>query len=133
MCLLQNRSWTRIKGHDLLERIVSLEVVEVGAETAVHTQDTIVDDRGDRQDIEAGAELSPDAHVVPALAFIVKSVHSVDGLALVIASEQVEVLGELDLVREQQCDRFNTLLTSVNVVANKQKLLVILRVPSYVK
>lgn len=50
-----------------------------------------------------------------------------------IASEQVEVLGELDLVREQQRYRLNTLLASVNIVADKQKLLVVLRVPSYVK
>lgn len=113
--------------------IDTLKIVEVRAEAAVHTQDTIIDDGCDRQYIEASAKLSPDSHVVPALALIVEAVHPVDGLALVITSQQVEVLRELDLVGKQQRDGLDALLASVNVVADKQKLLVILRVPSYVE
>ena len=98
-----------------------------------HTQDAIVDDSCDRQHIEASSKLSPNAYIVPSLALVVKSVHPVDRLALVIATQQVEVLRELYLVRQEQCNGLNALLASIDIVANKQKLLVVLRVSSNVK
>ena len=42
--------------------------------------------------------------------FIVESVYPVDGGALVVAAQQEEVLGVLDLVGQQQADRLKALL-----------------------
>ena len=56
-----------------------------------------VDQGSDGQAIEAVSERLPDANVVSALAFVIKSVDSIDGSALVVSSEEEEVLWILDL------------------------------------
>lgn len=50
-----------------------------------------------------------------------------------IASQQVEVLRELDLVSQQQGYGLNALFSSVNVVADEQEFLVIFWVSSDIK
>ena len=73
----------------------------------MHAQDAVVDDGGDGQHVEAKAEVLPQTNVVAASALVVESVHSVDALTLVVASQQINVLRKLDLVSQQQCDRLN--------------------------
>ena len=54
------------------------------------------------------------------LTLIVKAVYPIDAGTLVVPSQQKEVLGILDLVRQQQADGLQRLLTSVHVVTKEQ-------------
>lgn len=67
----------------------------------MHTQNPIIYNSCNWQDIKAGAELPPDPNVVSSLAFIIKAVHAVNGLALVIASEEVEIFREFNFIRKK--------------------------------
>jgi len=92
----------------------------VRAQTSVHREDPVPDDRGDRHAVEAVRESPPEADVMTALAFIKEAVETVDAGALVIATEQKEILGVLDLVGEQETDRLERLLAAVDVVSEKE-------------
>lgn len=50
-----------------------------------------------------------------------------------VASQKVEVLWEFDFVCEKKGDGLDTLLTSVDVVTNKQELLLVLGIPRNIK
>lgn len=54
------------------------------------------------------------------LTLIVEAVYPVDGGALVIASQEKEVLGILDLVCEQETYCLERLLASVDVITEKE-------------
>jgi len=54
------------------------------------------------------------------LTLVVEAVDAVDGGTLVVASQQEEVLGVFDLVRQQQADGLQRLLPSVHVVSQEQ-------------
>ena len=110
-----------------------VQLVEVGAESTVHTEDLVVDHSADREHIEAEAKLFPDLNVVSSLALIIKSIHSIDRLALVVASQKIEMLGVLDLVGQQKDDGLDALLSSVNVVSYEEELLVTRGETSYVE
>jgi hypothetical protein len=97
-----------------------LHRVQVRAETAVHCEDLLVDDSGDRQAVEAVGEGLPQLNVVPSLALVVETVDAVDGGALVVAAKDKEVLGVFDLVREEQADGLERLLATVYVVAEEK-------------
>lgn len=80
---------------DLLHR------VKIGAQTAVHREDLLVDDGCDWQAVEAIRKSLPQLDVVASLALVVEPVDAVDGGALVVAAQNEEVLGILDLVCKQ--------------------------------
>lgn len=86
----------------------------------MHCEDLLVDDGGNRQAVEAIGKCLPQLDVVPSLALIVESVDAVDARALVVAAEDEEVLGILDLVRQQQADGLERLLSSVHVIAQEK-------------
>ena len=54
------------------------------------------------------------------LTFIIETVHSVDGRALVVSSEQEKVLRVFNLISEEQCDGFQALFSTVDVIAKEQ-------------
>ena len=83
-------------------------------------EDLLVHDRGEGEAVEDVAEHAPQLDVVPALALVVKAVDARDAVALVVPPEQKEILRVLDLVRQQQTDHLETLLTPVHVVAEEQ-------------
>ena len=97
-----------------------LHGVQVRAQPTVHCEDLLIDDRRDRQAVEAVGEGLPQLDVVTSLALIVEAVDAVDGRALVVAAQDEEVLWVLDLVREQQADRLERLLAPVYVVAEEE-------------
>ena len=66
------------------------------------TKDLLVYNRRYRQTIETVGERLPEFDVVTTFAFVVEAVDAVDGGALMIASEQEKVLGEFDLVGEEE-------------------------------
>jgi hypothetical protein len=94
-----------------------LHGVEVWAETAVHGEDLLVDDGGNRQAVEAVGEGLPKLDVISPFALVVEAVDAVDRGALVVATEDEEVLGVLDLVCQQEADGLERLLATVDVVA----------------
>ena len=83
----------------------------------MHGEDLLIDDGSDGQAVEAVGERLPQLDIVSALALVVEAVYAVDGGALVVAAQNEEVLGVLDLVGEQQADGLERLLSSVDVVA----------------
>jgi len=62
-------------------------VLEVRGEPAVHAEDALVDDRRDGEVVEHRAKVSPKGETVAAFALVVETVHSRDGVALVVASQ----------------------------------------------
>ena len=83
-------------------------------------EDLVVDDGGDREAVEAVDELLPQLERVAPLTLVVEAVDAVDGPALVVATQQEEVLGILDLVSQQQADDLEVLLAAVHVVAEEK-------------
>ena len=86
----------------------------------VHTEDLLVDHGGHGKTVEAVRESLPKLDVVSSLALVVEAIDPVDGSALVVAAEYEEVLRVLDLVREEQGDRLQTLFTSVHIVTQEE-------------
>lgn len=99
----------------------------------MHTQYPIIDNCTNWQNIENGPEFSPKFDIIPPFTFIIKAVHSVNGLAFVVASQQEEVIRVLNFIGHQETDRFNTLFSSIDVVSDKKKLLVIMRIAGNIK
>lgn len=99
---------------------VRINYLQVRTKPAVAAKDLLVNDRSDRQTVETIREGLPELDVVSPLALIVKAVYPVYAGAFVIAAQQEEVLWILDLVRQQQTYRFQRLLASVDIVAQKQ-------------
>ena len=70
----------------------------------MHGEDLLVNDGSDGQAVEAIGKRLPELDVVPALALVVEAVDAVDRGALVVASQDEEILGVLDLVGQEQAD-----------------------------
>ena len=62
----------------------------------------LVNERGDGQAVEAVRERLPEPDVVPPLALVVEAVYPVDGRALVVASQEEEILWVLHLQTTQR-------------------------------
>lgn len=99
---------------DLLHR------VQVGAQTTVHGENLLINDGGNRQTVEAISKSLPQLNVVAALALVVESIDTVDRSALVVATQNEEVLGILDLVGEQEADGLERLLATVDIITEEQ-------------
>jgi hypothetical protein len=97
-----------------------LHGVEVRAQTTVHGEDLLVNDSGDRKAVEAVGEGLPQLDVVASLALVVETVDAVDGCALVVAAQDEEVFGVLDLVCQQKADGLEGLLAAVDVVTEEE-------------
>ena len=96
-----------------------IEAGELGGEATVGAEDLLVDDGRAREAVEAVGEGLPELDAEAALALVVEAVDAVDGGALVVAAEDEEVLGILDLVRQQETYCFQGLLAAVDVVAEE--------------
>ena len=99
---------------DLLHR------VQIGAQAAVHGEDLLVNDSRNGQAVEAVGECLPQLDVVATLALVVEAVDAVDRRALVVAAQDEEILGELDLVGKEQADGLERLLAAIYVVAEEE-------------
>jgi hypothetical protein len=97
-----------------------LHGVEIRAQTTVHGEDLLINDSGDRKAVEAVGEGLPQLDVVASLALVVETVDTVDRCALVVAAEDEEVLGVLDLVCQQKADGLEGLLAAVDVVTEEE-------------
>lgn len=94
--------------------------VEIGAETAVHSEDLLIDNGGNRETVEAVGESLPELDVVSSLALVVEAVDTVDRGALVVTAKNEEIFWVFDLVCEEETDGFERLLASVYIVAEEE-------------
>ena len=85
----------------------------------MHAENFLVDEGGDREAIEDVAKDAPESDRVPAFAFVVETVDSIDLAALVISSQQEEVLLELDLVGQEENDCLERVLSSIDIVTKE--------------
>lgn len=99
---------------DLLHR------VEIRAQTTVHGENLLVDDRRNRQTVEAVGERLPELDVVSSLALVVESIDTVDRGTLVVAAQNEEILRILDLVCQEQTNGFERLLATIHVVTKEE-------------
>lgn len=99
---------------DLLHR------VEIRAQTTVHGENLLVDDRRNRQTVEAVGESLPELDVVSPLALVVETIDTVDRGTLVVAAQNEEILGVLDLVCQEQANGFERLLATIHVVPKEE-------------
>lgn len=86
----------------------------------MHAQNFLVNKCGNRKAVKAVSKRLPNSNVVPSLALIIEAIDSVDRGALVVSSQEEEVLRVLDLVREQKANSFERLFASVDVVAEEE-------------
>jgi len=86
----------------------------------VHGEDLLVNDGSNGQAVEAVGESLPQLDVVSSLALIVETVDAVDRGTLVVAAEDEEVLGVLDLVGKKQTDGLERLLATINVITEEE-------------
>ena len=86
----------------------------------MHGEDLLVNDGGNGQAVEAVGKCLPQLDVVASLALIVETVDAVDGGTLVVAAQDEEVLGVLDLVGQEKADGLEGLLATVDVVTEEE-------------
>lgn len=77
-----------------------LHAIQIRAQPPMHRKDLLINNRRNRQAIEAIRKRLPQLDVVSSLALVVEAVYAVDGRALVVAAQHEEVLRVLDLVGE---------------------------------
>ena len=82
----------------------------------MHSEDLFVDDGSNWQAIEAVGEGLPQLDIISSLALVVEAIDAIDRCTLVVATEDEEVLGILDLVGQEQADGLQGLLSTVDVV-----------------
>lgn len=86
----------------------------------MHCEDLFVNDSCDGQTVKAVSECLPQFNIKTTLAFVVKSVNTIDTCTLVVAAKDKEVLRILDLIGKQEADRLETLLSSVHIVTQEE-------------
>lgn len=86
----------------------------------MHGEDLLIDNGCNGQAVEAVGERLPQLDIVSAFAFVVEAVDTVDRGALMVSTQNEEILGILDLVRKQQADRLQGLFSAIDVVAEEE-------------
>ena len=94
------------------------EVLEIRRKPSMHTENSLVNNRTDREIVEHRAEVSPQGKTVAPLALVVKPVKPGDRVAFVIAPQEINHVRALYLVDQEQAHRLNRLLASINKVSD---------------
>jgi hypothetical protein len=100
----------------------ALDLIQTGkfwTEASVHAKDLFIDNCSTRKAVEAIGKSLPELDAKASFALVIKAVDPIDGGTLVVSTQDEEIFRVLDLVRQQQADRLETLLTTVHVVAQK--------------
>jgi hypothetical protein len=86
----------------------------------MHTKDLFIHHRSHRKAIEAISECFPELDVISTFALVIEPINPINRCALVVASQDKEVLRVLHLVSQEKSNRLETLLTSVNIITQKE-------------
>jgi len=97
-----------------------LHRVQIGAQTSVHGENLLINDGGNGEAVEAVGEGLPQLDVVSSLALVVEAIDTVDGGALVVSTQNEEVLRVLDLVGEKQANGLKGLLATVDIITEEK-------------
>lgn len=100
-----------VKGSDVVES------VNAGRQTAVQTEDLVVDKGGQGEVVEQVGKVFPDVGVaVFAQAFVVEAVHLGNLSRLVVSSKDGNALGISDFEGDEQGHSFYRVVASIDVV-----------------
>lgn len=80
----------------------------------------LIDDSGDGEAVEDITEGLPELDVVPAATLIVEAINTIDACALMVATEDEEVLRVADLEGEEEADGLDGLSSTVDVVTQEE-------------
>jgi len=94
--------------------------VQLRRKTAVNTEHLFVNDSCDGKAVEAVSEGLPQLYAVSSLTFIIEAIDTVDGSALVVATEQEEILGILDFVGKEKANGLKTLFATIDVISQEE-------------
>lgn len=94
--------------------------MHVLGDATVHTHDLLVDESCKWHVVEAIPESLPQGDLVPSLDLIEEAVDPGDGLTLVVASQDDNLVRVFDLQGEKEADDLTALLSSVDIVAHEQ-------------
>lgn len=86
----------------------------------MHGENLLVNDSSNGKAVEAVGESLPELDVVSALALVVETVDTVDRGALVVSTQNEEVLRVLDLVGKEKANSLKGLLSTVDVVTKEK-------------
>lgn len=86
----------------------------------MHAENLLINKCCDGEAIEAISEGLPQLDVIAALALIIKSVNTINGCALVVATEEEEVLRVLDLVGQEEAHGLEGLLATINIIPQEE-------------
>jgi hypothetical protein len=89
----------------------------------MHAENSVINNCSGREHVEAKSEILPQLDTVAPFALVIKSIHAVDRLTLVVASQQEKAVWVFHLVREHEAYGFNTLLSSVHIVSYEQEFM----------
>ena len=97
-----------------------IQVLEFGAQTAVHAEDLLIDQSCNGQTIEDITENSPESDRISAFALVIEAIDTVDLSTFVVAAQQEKVLGVLDFVAQEKANCFDRLLAAIDIVTKEQ-------------
>ena len=86
----------------------------------MHGENLLINDGSDRQAVETIGESFPQFDVVPSFAFIVEPIYAINRSAFMVAPQNEEIFGILDLICQEQADRLQRLFSSVNVITEEK-------------
>lgn len=89
----------------------------------MHTENLVLYQSSNWKSFKNLGKPLPEFDGVSFLALVVEPVESIDGLALVISSQEKEVLGVADFVGQEQDYGFYVLVSSVDVVSEEEVVL----------
>ena len=85
-----------------------VERVDAGGETAMQTEDLVVNQGGERKIVEKVGKVLPDIGItILAQAFVVEAVYLCDLARLVVAAQNGDAVGVSDLEGDEQSHRLN--------------------------
>jgi hypothetical protein len=87
----------------------------------VHTHDLLIDKSDEWDVVEAIAESLKKRNFISPLDFVEKSVNSSNGLRLVVASQNYNLVWEPHFQCEEKADDFAALFSSIDVISHKEE------------
>ena len=94
-----------------------VESVDRGTQTTVKAENLVFNESGEGKVVEEIGEIFPDIGVaVFAQTFVVKSIDLCNLAGFVVSTENSDTLGVTDLKADEERDRFNRVVTTVDVI-----------------
>mmetsp|Transcript_16620 Transcript_16620/g.25685 ORF Transcript_16620/g.25685 Transcript_16620/m.25685 type:complete len:419 (-) Transcript_16620:343-1599(-) len=97
-----------------------LNVFELWRQSAVHTENLLLDECTNRQKIEHIAHDTPQLDTEAPLAFVVETIRAIDACFFMVTAQQKKIQRILVLVGKQQRNGLNREFTAVDIVAEKE-------------